>query len=35
MVESNQVTIDKDRYNYWLGVGAKPSEKVAKIAANN
>ena len=25
--------IDEERYNYWLSVGAKPSEKVAKLTA--
>ena len=25
--------IDEDRLNYWLGVGAKPSEKVKKLTA--
>ena len=24
---------DEERYNYWLSVGAKPSEKVAKLAS--
>ena len=23
--------LNKDRYNYWLSVGARPSETVAKI----
>ncbi len=27
----NRVTIVKDRAEYWLGVGAKPTEKVAKF----
>ena len=26
--------LDEERYNYWLSVGAKPSEKVAKLAAS-
>lgn len=34
MVAENKVTLDKERYDYWLSVGAKPSEKVAKLAAN-
>ncbi len=25
--------IDEERYNYWLSVGAKPSERVKKLAA--
>ena len=25
--------IDQDRYNYWVSVGAKPSEAVQKLAA--
>ena len=25
--------IDEDRLNYWIGVGAKPSEKVKKLTA--
>jgi small subunit ribosomal protein S16 len=25
--------IDEERLNYWLGVGAKPSEKVKKLTA--
>lgn len=27
----NRVTVVKDRAEYWLGVGAKPTEKVAKF----
>jgi len=26
------VKIDNERYNYWLSVGAKPSERVKKLA---
>ncbi|MDH5632783.1 MAG: 30S ribosomal protein S16 [Gammaproteobacteria bacterium] len=26
-----QLRLDVDRANYWLGVGAKPSETVAKL----
>ena len=29
--DENRVTIKKDRIEYWLGVGAKPTEKVAKF----
>jgi small subunit ribosomal protein S16 len=31
--EPKVLKIDEERYNYWLSVGAKPSEKVAKLAA--
>ncbi len=31
--EPKVVKIDEERYNYWLSVGAKPSEKVKKLAA--
>lgn len=33
VVEPKEVKLDQDRYNYWLGVGAQPSEKVKKLAA--
>ena len=26
-----EVTIDKDRFNHWLKLGAKPSEAVRKL----
>jgi len=26
------VKIDEERYNYWLSVGAQPSERVKKLA---
>ncbi len=26
------VKLDEERYNYWLSVGAKPSERVKKLA---
>ncbi len=29
--DENRVTIVKDRVEYWLSVGAKPTEKVAKF----
>ncbi len=29
--KENRVTIDKDRIEHWLSVGAKPTEKVAKF----
>ena len=31
--EPKVIKIDSERYNYWLGVGAKPSERVKKLAA--
>ncbi len=30
--EPKVLKIDEERYNYWLSVGAKPSEKVSKLA---
>jgi len=33
VVEPKVVKIDKERYDYWLSVGAKPSEKVKKLAS--
>ncbi|MDR3347271.1 MAG: 30S ribosomal protein S16 [Helicobacteraceae bacterium] len=27
------IKLDKERYTYWTGVGAKPSQTVARIAA--
>ena len=33
VVEPKVLKIDEERYNYWLSVGAKPSEKVKKLAA--
>ncbi|MDR2904870.1 MAG: 30S ribosomal protein S16 [Helicobacteraceae bacterium] len=35
MNEEKTLKLDADRYKYWLGVGAKPSETVARIAAKN
>jgi small subunit ribosomal protein S16 len=29
--KENRITINKERAEYWLSVGAKPSEKVAKF----
>lgn len=31
MVEPNVVDIDMDRVNYWLGVGAQPTERVKAL----
>ena len=31
--EPKVLKLDVERYNYWLSVGAKPSEKVTKLAA--
>ncbi|MGE4294987.1 MAG: 30S ribosomal protein S16 [Campylobacterales bacterium] len=33
MNEEKTLKLDKDRYAYWTGVGAKPSETVARLAA--
>ena len=33
-MDQNKTTkIDKDRYDYWLNIGAKPSEAVKKLVA--
>jgi small subunit ribosomal protein S16 len=32
--EEKRVTIKKDRIEYWLSVGAQPTEKVAKFLVN-
>ncbi len=34
VTEPKVLKIDQERYAYWLSVGAKPSEKVAKLAAS-
>ena len=31
--DAKRVTINKERAEYWLSVGAKPTEKVAKFLA--
>ena len=33
VVEPQVLKIDEERYNYWLSVGAKQSEKVKKLAS--
>ena len=33
VVEPQVFKIDEERYNYWLSVGAKPSEKVKKLTS--
>ena len=33
VVQPKVLKIDEERYNYWLSVGAKPSEKVKKLAS--
>lgn len=33
VVEPKVLKIDEERYKYWLSVGAKPSEKVKKLAS--
>ncbi len=32
VAEPKVLKIDEERYNYWLSVGAKPSDKVKKLA---
>jgi small subunit ribosomal protein S16 len=32
VVEPKVLKIDEERLNYWLGVGAQPSDKVKKLA---
>ena len=27
--------LDRERYDYWLSVGAKPSERVSQLVASN
>jgi small subunit ribosomal protein S16 len=34
VAEPKVLKLDEERYNYWLSVGAKPSEKVKKLAAS-
>jgi small subunit ribosomal protein S16 len=31
LVAESQVTLKRDRYDYWMSVGAKPSDTVASI----
>ncbi len=33
VVEPKVLKLDEERYNYWLSVGAKPSDKVKKLAS--
>ncbi len=33
VAEPKTLKIDEERLNYWLSVGAKPSEKVKKLTA--
>jgi small subunit ribosomal protein S16 len=33
MSEDKTMKIDKERYEYWLSVGAKPSDTVKKLAS--
>jgi len=33
VVEPKVLKIDEDRLNYWLSVGAKPSDKVKKLTS--
>ncbi len=32
LTEPATVKLDEERYNYWLSVGAQPSERVKKLA---
>ncbi|MEA3513007.1 MAG: 30S ribosomal protein S16 [Campylobacterota bacterium] len=32
--EPKELKVDEERLKYWLGVGAQPSEKVAKLTKN-
>jgi len=32
MTDPKTVKLDEERYNYWLSVGAQPSERVKKLA---
>lgn len=32
MVADKTVKLDKERYDYWISVGAKPSDTVKKLA---
>ena len=34
MKDPKVIKLDAERYNYWLSVGAQPSERVKKLAAN-
>ncbi|MEE8555108.1 MAG: 30S ribosomal protein S16, partial [bacterium] len=31
LLENNKATFDKERAEYWLGVGARPSDRVVKL----
>jgi small subunit ribosomal protein S16 len=33
LLTENKVSVDVERATYWLGVGAKPSERVSKLLA--
>ena len=33
MTEPATVKLDEERYNYWLSVGAQPSDRVKKLAS--
>ncbi|WP_300364617.1 30S ribosomal protein S16 [Hydrogenimonas sp.] len=32
MTDPKTIKLDEERYNYWLSVGAQPSERVKKLA---
>ena len=33
--QAEKYRLDTERYNYWVGTGAQPSDRVAAIARNN
>ncbi len=35
MVSDNRFEIDSDRFNYWISVGAQPTDRVSKLIKNS
>ncbi|MEO8649104.1 MAG: 30S ribosomal protein S16 [Acidobacteriota bacterium] len=35
MIEPSEVSLNHDRIQYWIGVGAQPTETVASLIKNN
>lgn len=35
MIDPAEVTLNHDRINYWIGVGAQPTETVKSLIKNN
>jgi|TARA_Y100001970_G_C14203387_1_gene842489 ribosomal protein S16 len=35
MVSDNRFEIDSDRFNYWISVGAQPTDRVNKLIKNS